>query len=83
MTGLICGKYKEVKKGFKIKDKAQYPLYLTLAEYKLKIHMSLNPQGDMFDLYVNQVDFLSLPYKYDLVPDGDPSVTLNANVYFN
>ena len=45
--------------------------------------MNLSTDNDMFLLYVNKVDFLQLPYKYDQTPDGDSNVTYMADVTFN
>ena len=34
----------------------------------------------MFTLFVNGVNFLNLPYKYDVTPEGDFSVICTASV---
>ena len=53
VTTLISGKSKEIRKGKKLKDQQQYPLQLTLPHLKIKIHMNLSAEHDMFLLYVN------------------------------
>ena len=65
VTALICGKKKEIRKGMKLKDRSQYPLWLVVPEYNLKLHMDLGPNADMFKLYVGKMDFYLLPYLYD------------------
>ena len=37
----------------------------------------------MFLLYVNGMEFLNLPYKYDLVPEGDKDVKCSGWVKFD
>ena len=37
----------------------------------------------MFLLYVNGMEFLNLPYKYDLVPEGDKDVQCKGYVSFD
>ena len=65
MTALICNKKKEVRKGKKLKDKSQYPLYLVVPELNLKLHMDLGANEDVFELYINSIDFYLHPYLYD------------------
>ena len=62
----------ELRVGKKMKDRSQYPLSLTLPEYNLKIQSSLAVENDAFILYVNSVNFLTLPYKYDMTKERDP-----------
>ena len=71
-TALVSGKKKEIRVGKKMKDRSQYPLSLTLPEYNLKIQSSLAVENDAFILYVNSVNFLTLPYKYDMTKERDP-----------
>ena len=35
---------------------------------------------DIFVLYTNSVNFLALPFKYDLRPDGDPDIKFDVHV---
>ena len=42
--------------------------------------MSLGPNNDIFILYINSMDFLALPYKFDLTPERDPKVTFKADI---
>ena len=53
VTTLISGKSKEIRKGKKLKDQQQYPLQLSLPQFKIKLHMTLSTENDMFILYVN------------------------------
>ena len=53
VTTLISGKSKEIRKGKKLKDQQQYPLQLSLPQLKIKLHMTLSTENDMFILYVN------------------------------
>ena len=53
VTTLISGKSKEIRKGKKLKDQQQYPLQLTLPHLRIKVHMTLSTESDMFLLYVN------------------------------
>ena len=53
VTALISGKRKEIRKGKKLNDRSQYPLSIVLAESKLKIHMNLGVNSDMFVLQIN------------------------------
>ena len=84
VTALITDKRRELSKGKKYKDRSLYPLTLVLHEYDLKLSMILSVDGDVFELYINALlNFYELPYKYDLVPEGDPSVSCTATVKFN
>ena len=80
---MVSNKKKEIRIGKKLKDRTQYPLYLVLPEYNAKMHMMLSAKNDMFKLYVNGMEYLSLPYKYDLVPEGDKSIKFNGIVKFD
>ena len=65
MTALICNKKQEVRKGRKLKDRSQYPLYLVVPELNLKLHMDLGANGDVFELYINSFGFYLHTYLYD------------------
>ena len=54
-----------------------------LPQYDAKLHTTLSEENDMFLLYVNGMEFLSLPYKYDLVPEGDKGVKCEGYVSFD
>ena len=45
--------------------------------------MTLSAENDMFLLFVNQIDFYNLPYKYDLTQEGDSNVQYLAKVEFD
>ena len=45
--------------------------------------MKLSPSEDYFILLVNSKNFYSLPYRYDLTPEGDKDVRYKAFVEFN
>ena len=54
---------------------------MTLPNFNnLKLHMKLDDDSKMFTLFVNGVNFLNLPYKYDVTPEGDFSVIRAASV---
>ena len=55
---------------------------MTLPQFKMKIHMNLTADSDMFLLYINQIDFFDLPYKFDLTQESDSSVKYQAEVKF-
>ena len=42
--------------------------------------MTLSAESDMFNLYVNQVNFFDLPYKFDLSKESDSGVKYQAIV---
>ena len=44
--------------------------------------MNLGADEDIFVLYTNSVNFLALPYKYDLKPDGDPDIEYDVHVEY-
>ena len=54
-----------MRKGKKLKDRSQYPLYLAVPELNLKLHMDLGANEDVFELYINNLDFYLHPYLYD------------------
>ena len=54
-----------------------------IPEFNLKLHMTLSDDCEYFELYVNGEKFFDLPFKYDLTPEGDVNVKLNAIVIFN
>ena len=56
---------------------------MMLPQFKMKIHMTLSAESDMFLLYVNQIDFLDLPYKFDLIQESDSIVKYRAKVRFD
>ena len=80
VTSLISGKRKEIRTGKKLKDRSQYPISLVIPQHNLKLHMNLGADDDIFVLYTNAVNFLALPYKYDLKPDKDPDIKFEAHV---
>ena len=45
--------------------------------------MKLDKDNKMFALDVNGINFMDLPYKYDLAPEGDFSVICTASVKLN
>ena len=49
----------------------------------MKIHTNLSLESDMFLLYVNQIDFFDLPYKFDLTQESDSGVKYQAEVRFD
>ena len=49
----------------------------------MKIHMKLSAENDIFLLYVNQIDFFALPYKFDLTQESDSGVKYQAKVEFD
>ena len=51
--------------GKKMTDRSQYPLSLVLPEQHLKINAILSEENDVFDLFINRVDFFKLPYRFD------------------
>ena len=55
---------------------------MTLPQFKMKIHMNLSAESDMFLLYINQIDFFDLPYKFDLTQESDSTVKYQALVKF-
>ena len=57
-----------------MKDRSQYPLAFVISESKLKIHMTLSDTNDCFALYVNSMNYLKLPFKYDMTLEGDKDV---------
>ena len=42
--------------------------------------MNLGEDDDIFVLYTNTVNFLALPYKYEMRPDGDPDIEFDVRV---
>jgi len=59
-------------------------LILVLLEYRrLKIHMTLSKDADIYLLYVNQIYFLGLSYKHDLTNEGDESVKYKYIIKFD
>ena len=44
--------------------------------------MNLSAESDMFLLYINQIDFFDLPYKFDLTQESDSTVKYQAEVEF-
>ena len=54
-----------------------------LPDQGLKLQMALSTFDDIFVLFVNGQNFLVHPYKYDLTPEGDDSVTCVASAKFN
>ena len=55
---------------------------MTLPQFKMKINMNLSAESDMFLLYINQIDFFDLPYKFDLTQESDSTVKYRAEVEF-
>ena len=51
---------------------------MVLPQFKLKMHMTLNAENDMFLLYLNQISFFKLPYKFDLTQESDSGVKYQA-----
>ena len=45
--------------------------------------MTLSTEHDMFILYVNQMNFYKLPYKFDLTKESDSGVKYQAVVQFD
>ena len=44
--------------------------------------MNLSSESDIFLLYINQIEFLDLPYKFDLTQESDSGVKYQAKVIF-